>query len=42
MMADAASEVLTKVLAAGHGDRYLPRLPGVLAQMAGAPFRGVE
>ena len=39
LMADAASEVLARVLAAGHGDRYLPRLPGVLAHMAGTPFR---
>jgi 3-hydroxyisobutyrate dehydrogenase-like beta-hydroxyacid dehydrogenase len=39
VMADAASQVLAGVLAAGHGGRYLPTLPGVLAQMAGAAFR---
>jgi 3-hydroxyisobutyrate dehydrogenase-like beta-hydroxyacid dehydrogenase len=39
VMADAASRVLAAVLAAGHGGRYLPTLPGVLAQMAGAKFR---
>jgi 3-hydroxyisobutyrate dehydrogenase-like beta-hydroxyacid dehydrogenase len=42
VMADAASRVLAGVLESGHGDRYLPRLPGVLAAMAGAPFRDLE
>jgi 3-hydroxyisobutyrate dehydrogenase-like beta-hydroxyacid dehydrogenase len=42
VMGDAASNVLAAVLSAGHGDRYLPRLPGILAQMAGAPFRSLE
>jgi len=41
-MADAAAAVLTTVLEAGHGDRYLPRLPGILADMAGAPFRPID
>jgi hypothetical protein len=31
--------VVGQVLAAGHGGRYLPTLPGILAQMAGAPIR---
>ena len=42
VMADAASRVLAGVLKGGHGDRYLPTLPGVLAEMAGAPFRKLE
>ena len=42
VMGDAVRSVLARVLAAGHGERYLPRLPGVLAEMAGAPFRGIE
>jgi 3-hydroxyisobutyrate dehydrogenase-like beta-hydroxyacid dehydrogenase len=42
VMGDAASGVLARVLAAGHGGRYLPTLPGVLAQMAGAGFRSLE
>ena len=42
VMADAASRVLASVLESGHGDRYLPRLPGVLAAMAGAPFRALD
>ncbi len=41
-MADAAHAVLTRVLAAGHGDRYLPRLPGIMAAMAGAGFRSLD
>jgi 3-hydroxyisobutyrate dehydrogenase-like beta-hydroxyacid dehydrogenase len=41
-MADAASVVLERALAAGHGERYLPRLPGILAEMAGAPFRDLD
>jgi 3-hydroxyisobutyrate dehydrogenase-like beta-hydroxyacid dehydrogenase len=42
VMGDAASSVLATILAAGHGDRYLPTLPGILAQLAGAPFRALE
>ena len=42
VMGDAVERVLASVLAAGHGERYLPRLPGVLAQMAGAPFRALD
>ena len=42
VMGNAASEVLDTILAAGHGNRYLPTLPGILAQMAGAPFRALE
>lgn len=38
-MAEATRAVLERVLQAGHGDRYLPRLPGILADMNGAPFR---
>ena len=41
-MAEAARAVLERVLAAGHGARYLPRLPGIMAAMAGAPFRDFE
>ena len=33
---------LERVLAAGHGDRYVPRLPGIMAAMAGAPFRDLD
>lgn len=41
-MAEAARAVLERVLAAGHGDRYVPRLPGIMAAMAGAPFRDLD
>ena len=41
-MADAAHDVLTDVLNAGHGHRYIPRLPGIMAAMAGASFRSLE
>lgn len=41
-MADAARGVLDRVLAAGHGERYIPRLPGILAAMAGAGFRPLD
>ncbi len=42
VMGDAATRVLAGLLAAGHGGRYLPTMPGVLAQMAGTPFRALE
>ncbi len=41
-MADAVSRVVGGVVAAGHGERFLPTLPGILAEMAGAPFRGLD
>ena len=41
-MADAAHDALTDVLNAGHGHRYIPRLPGIMAAMAGASFRSLE
>lgn len=41
-MAEAARGVLERVLAAGHGDRYLPRLPGILAEMTAAGFRDLD
>lgn len=41
-MADAVSRVIAAVVAGGHGERFLPTLPGILAQMAGAPFRDPE
>jgi 3-hydroxyisobutyrate dehydrogenase-like beta-hydroxyacid dehydrogenase len=41
-MGDAAHEALRRVLAAGHGERYLPRLPGIMAAMAGAGFRPLD
>jgi 3-hydroxyisobutyrate dehydrogenase-like beta-hydroxyacid dehydrogenase len=41
-MADAVSRVIAAVVAGGHGERFIPTLPGILAQMAGAPFRDPE
>ena len=41
-MADAVSRVIAGVVGAGHGERYLPTLPGILALMAGAPFRNLD
>jgi 3-hydroxyisobutyrate dehydrogenase-like beta-hydroxyacid dehydrogenase len=41
-MADAVSRSIAAVVAAGHGERYLPTLPGIMALMAGAPFRDPE
>ena len=38
-IADTASAMLATILAAGHGERFIPHLPGVLAEMAGAGFR---
>lgn len=41
-MADAVSSVMREVLAAGHGDRFIPTLPGILAARAGAPIRPLD
>ncbi len=41
-MADAVSRTIATVVDAGHGERFLPTLPGILAQMAGAPFRDLD
>jgi 3-hydroxyisobutyrate dehydrogenase-like beta-hydroxyacid dehydrogenase len=41
-MADAVSRVVGGVVDAGHGERFLPTLPGILALMAGAPFRNLD
>jgi 3-hydroxyisobutyrate dehydrogenase-like beta-hydroxyacid dehydrogenase len=41
-MADAVSRVIAAVVAGGHGESFIPTLPGILAQMAGAPFRDPE
>ena len=41
-MADAVSRVIASVVDGGHGERYLPTLPGILAQTAGAAFRDPE
>ncbi len=41
-MAETARAVLQRVLDAGHGARYVPRLPGILAEMAGAGFRSLD
>ena len=41
-MADAVSQVVAGVVEAGHGERFLPALPGILALMAGAPFRALD
>jgi 3-hydroxyisobutyrate dehydrogenase-like beta-hydroxyacid dehydrogenase len=41
-MAEAAHGVLSQVLAGGHGGRYLPRLPGIMAARAGAAFRALD
>jgi hypothetical protein len=30
------------VVEAGHGERYLPTLPGIMALMAGAPIRNLD
>ena len=41
-LADAVSRTIAGVVAAGHGERFLPALPGILALMAGAPFRDLD
>jgi 3-hydroxyisobutyrate dehydrogenase-like beta-hydroxyacid dehydrogenase len=41
-MADAVSRVIAGIVAAGHGERFVPTLPGIMAQMAGAPFRDLD
>jgi 3-hydroxyisobutyrate dehydrogenase-like beta-hydroxyacid dehydrogenase len=38
-IAQAASQTLQLVNAQGHGDRFLPTLPGILAAMNGAKIR---
>jgi 3-hydroxyisobutyrate dehydrogenase-like beta-hydroxyacid dehydrogenase len=42
VLADAVANLLGQVLGAGHGERSIPMLPGVLAQIAGAPFRPLD
>ena len=41
VLADAAAGIVEAVLAAGHGEGFVPHLPGIMAAMAGAPFRAV-
>jgi len=41
-MADAASRTIAGIVAAGHGERFVPTLPGIMAAMAGAPFRELD
>ncbi len=41
-LADAVSRTIAGVVAAGLGERFLPALPGILALMAGAPFRDLD
>jgi len=38
-VAAAVTQLLALVNAAGHRERFMPALPGVLAEMAGAPMR---
>ena len=40
-VAAAINQLLAQVNAAGHRERFMPALPGVLASMAGAPFRAI-
>lgn len=41
-MADAASRTIGAVVAAGHGERFVPTLPGIMAAMAGVGFRELD
>ncbi len=41
-MVDAASRTIAAIVAAGHGARFVPTLPGIMAEMAGAPFRALD
>ena len=41
-IADAASRMLDRAIAAGHGDRFLPTLPGILARLAGSAIRDTD
>jgi len=41
-MAQAASQVFQLVNAQGHGDRMIPTLPGILAQLNGAKIRDLD
>ena len=41
-MADAVSQLVGGVVDAGHGERFVPTLPGILALLAGAPFRALD
>lgn len=41
-MADAVSRAIGAVVVAGHGERFVPTLPGIMAQLAGAPFRALD
>ena len=41
VLADAAAGIVEAILAAGHGGAFVPHLPGIMAAMAGAPFRPI-
>lgn len=41
-LADAVSRTIAAVVAAGHGERFVPTLPGIMAAMAGVPFRELD
>jgi 3-hydroxyisobutyrate dehydrogenase-like beta-hydroxyacid dehydrogenase len=41
-LAQAASQVYQLAYARGHGERYMPTLPGILADIIGAPMRKPE
>ena len=38
-MAQAASQLYQLANARGHGERFMPVLPGILAELIGAPIR---
>jgi 3-hydroxyisobutyrate dehydrogenase-like beta-hydroxyacid dehydrogenase len=41
-LADAVSRTIAGIVAAGHGERFVPTLPGIMAAMAGVPFRELD
>jgi 3-hydroxyisobutyrate dehydrogenase-like beta-hydroxyacid dehydrogenase len=41
-LAQAASQIYQLALARGHGDRFIPVLTGILAELIGAPIRPLE
>lgn len=41
-MAQAASQLWQLALIRGHGERYMPVLPGILAELYGAPIRPLD
>jgi 3-hydroxyisobutyrate dehydrogenase-like beta-hydroxyacid dehydrogenase len=41
-LADTMSALMQDILAGGHGSRFIPALPGVLADMAGAHIRPLD